>query len=202
MVGIDFIVNTVLNEHNEILRVASGDLEAAHHTLIELALRNRTIEIPEQAEIVLTTNGGWPLDQNFYQSVKGLGVVTRLERPLIKEGGVIILVTRCEEGFGHHTTWVNRLSAASSPTEFLEQLYASNYEPVVDDWQAQVLARVLEKNEVIVVSEGLSETGITSLNMSYARSIEHALELAKTIVGRDAGIVVLPSGPAVLPLPP
>lgn len=202
MVGVDFIVNTVMNEHNETLRVASGDLEATHDTLIKTVLHSRSVEVPEKAEIVLTTNGGWPLDQNFYQSVKGLGVVTRLERPIIKEGGVIILTTRCEEGFGRHTTWIKRLGEAASPIEFIERLYASEYKPVVDDWQAQVLARILEKYEVIVISKGLREAEITSCHMTYAKSVEHALELAKIRVGRDAGIVVLPNGPAALPILP
>ncbi|MFX0194613.1 MAG: nickel-dependent lactate racemase [Candidatus Hodarchaeota archaeon] len=200
MVGVDFIVNTVMNEHNKILCVASGDLEAAHYSLIKTVLQTRSVEIPHKAEIVITTNGGWPLDQNFYQSIKGLGVVTRLERPIIKEGGVIILVTRCEEGFGRHTTWIKRLGEAASPIDFIEQLYASEYKPVVDDWQAQVLARILEKYEVIIISEGLRESEISSCHMTYAQSVEHALDLAKTRVGRDAGIVVLPNGPAVLPL--
>jgi len=199
MVGVDFIVNTVMNDHNKILRVASGDLEAAHHALIQTVLQSRMTVIPEQADIVITTNGGWPLDQNFYQSVKGLGIVTRIERPILKEGGVIILATRCEEGFGRHTTWIERLGESKSPKHFIERLYASDYESVVDDWQAQVLARVLEKYEVIVVSEGLSEPEVTSCHMNCAQSVSHALELAKMQVGRDAGIVVLPSGPAVLP---
>ncbi len=120
MVGVDFIVNTVLSDHKHIIKVASGDLEATHNSLIDVARQSRTIEIPEQADIVLTTNGGWPLDQNFYQSVKGLGIVTRLKQPIIRDHGVIILVTKCEEGFGSHKTWINRLKESKTPSTFIE----------------------------------------------------------------------------------
>ncbi len=199
MVGVDFIVNTVLNDHKHIINVASGDLEAAHNELIDVARQSRTIEIPEQADIILTTNGGWPLDQNFYQSVKGLGIVTRIKKPIIQDHGVIILVTRCDEGFGRHKTWIDRLKESKTPSAFIEQLYATNYKQFVDDWQAQVLARILERYDVIVVSEGLTENDINSCYMSSAKSVEKALELAYERVGRDSRLVVLPSGPAVLP---
>ncbi len=69
----------------------------------------------------------------------------------------------------------------------------------MDDWQAQVLARILERYDVIVVSEGLTENDITSCYMTKAKSVEQALELAYERVGHDSRLVVLPSGPAILP---
>lgn len=69
----------------------------------------------------------------------------------------------------------------------------------MDDWQAQVLARILERYDVIVVSEGLTENDITSCYMTSAKSVEKALEFAYERVGRDSKLVVLPSGPAILP---
>lgn len=115
--------------------------------------------------MVIVTNGGAPLDLNLYQAVKGMVTAARVCR----RGGVIIVVSRCNEGIGHES-FKELASYDRDPQKILN--YIRENEPIRDQWQVQKLEQVLLKNDVIVVSEGVREKEVNKMNMSYASTVE------------------------------
>ncbi|MGA9391099.1 MAG: nickel-dependent lactate racemase [Candidatus Sulfotelmatobacter sp.] len=142
-----FIVNVVLNGDREIIACFAGDLEEAHYKgcdfLSSLAGVNK---LP--CDITVVSNGGYPLDQNIYQAVKGLTSAEATN----KEGGVIIMVAGLSDGTGGQGFY-NTLAGVKTPKELLDRLsHVGRNETIADQWESQVLARILNRHHVIMVS--------------------------------------------------
>ena len=194
-VGVDFIVNVCINEEHKITQVAAGDLEKAHEYLVDYQLKNVFREISDPYDIVVCGNGGYPLDLNLYQAVKSMA----LGEMAIKEGGTIISVNECSEGVGIGQDEFKELIFSSiAPKDIYEKIL--NKEILVpDQWEIQVLARVLMKAEIFIVSS-LKENEIGNIGLKYARNVEEAITLSLKKHGPNAKILFLPNGPQILPL--
>jgi len=188
-----FIVNVVIDEHKNPVYAVAGDPEAAHAAGCEfLSSLCRTAPVP--ADIVITTNGGYPLDQNIYQAVKGM---TAAEAS-VKEGGVIIMLARSGDGHGGEGFYRQLAEEEDIGKTMALFLSRSRAETVPDQWQTQIFLRVLKKARVIFLSEA-PDRMIREMHMIPAHSVEEALRTAEELLGRpDAGITVIPDGVSVM----
>ena len=188
-----FVVNVVIDAaHNPIFSVA-GDCEAAHRAGREfLASKCQVDAVP--ADIAISTNGGYPLDQNIYQAVKGMTAAEATVRP----GGVIVMFAQAADGHGgesFHRTFRDEPDLKKMTETFLSR---RPEETVIDQWESQVLARVLQKARVVFVSD--CDDGIVKdFHMIPAHSPAEALDVARRLVGRpDYAVTVIPDGISVI----
>lgn len=188
-----FIVNVVLNGDHKIIGSFAGDLEKAHLAGCEfvnsLACVNKV-----DCDIAISTNGGYPLDQNIYQAVKGM---TAAEATL-NEGGVIIMAAGCRDGHGGQDFYDN-LANVKDPKEFLDlAVKTPRLKTLPEQWTSQILARILVHHKVIMVSDLVDPSLVTSLHMEIVRTIDEALNRAFELKGKDAKAAVIPDGLSVI----
>lgn len=183
-----YIVNVVINSKKEVIASFAGDVELAHRAGCEY-LEKLAKSKPSYSDIVISTNNGYPLDQNIYQAVKGMTTA----EAAANDGAVIIMVAKCADGHGGEgflKTFDNDMTAE----EIYNNISKVNAEDtVVDQWQSQVFARVLKKHEVILVSDA-DDVTVKKLRMIPAKNIDQALEIARNKKGNDAKITVIPEG--------
>ena len=149
--------------------------------------------VPVPADIVITSNGGYPLDQNLYQSPKAVATA----EACCKEGGVIIMCCSCVDGMGG--THFEKLIVRGTVDEI--DAYLSKIPPkesISEQWCAQIYSRILKKHKVILVTTYLDHDLVRKANMIPASTPDEALEMAYEMMGRDAKVVVIPDGVAVL----
>ncbi|MEA4933230.1 MAG: nickel-dependent lactate racemase [Lawsonibacter sp.] len=191
-VNTQFIFNVALNGEKKVIAAFCGDLEQAHAQGV--AFVRRLAQCPTaRGDIVITSNGGYPLDQNLYQSPKAVATA----EACCKEGGVIIMCCACRDGMGG--TDFEKLIVRGTPEEI--DGYLSSVPPkesIPEQWCAQIYARILKKCNVILVTTYLDHDLVRQANMIPAFSPDEALELAYQMTGRDARVVVIPDGVSVL----
>lgn len=190
--GVDFICNVTLSEERGITGVFSGDLDGAHQAGIAHVDRQSKVSC-RAADIVITSCAGYPLDTTLYQAVKGM--VGAL--PAIKQGGTMILASSLSEGLGS-PEFVEMCGTLSSADEFIARIF--NSDVIIDQWQLQEMMMVLQKCEVMVVSDGLSPDVLSGCLLTPMSSVKEALNAALKKHGNDATITVIPEGPYVTPV--
>ena len=188
-----FVVNVVIDAAHEPIFSVAGDCEAAHRAGREfLASKCMVDAVP--ADIAVSTNGGYPLDQNIYQAVKGMTAAEATVRP----GGVIVMFAKSADGHGgasFHRTFRDEPDLERMMRTFLSR---RPEDTVVDQWQSQILARVLLKARVVYVSDCDDQT-VRDLHMIPAHGAAEAMEIAKSLVGRpDWTATVVPDGVSVI----
>jgi len=144
-------------------------------------------------DIVVTGNGGYPLDQNLYQSVKAVSTA----EICAKDDAVIIMCCSCVDGMGGEH--FERIMTSGTPEEMME--YLSKIPPkdtIPEQWNAQVYFKTLMKHKVILVSDFLSSESILRANMIAASNLEEAMDIAFKLKGSNAEVVVIPDGVAVM----
>lgn len=188
-----FILNVVLDEEKKIIAAFAGDPTLAHEEGCAFVLKRTRVKAC-LADIAVTSNGGYPLDQNIYQSVKGMTAA----EATVRQGGVIILCARCNDGHGGEKFY-RYFSEANNTDEVMEKILAVPSEMTPpDQWQAQILARVMKKATVIFVTEQENRAYIENMKMLYAQNLETAMEMAEKIVGKNAKITIIPDGVGVI----
>lgn len=188
-----FILNVVIDSDKNIINAFAGDAKLAHEEgckfVSELAGVNKI-----EADIAISTNGGYPLDQNIYQSVKGMTAA----EATCKKGGVIIMISACNDGHGGQSFYDN-LANSSSPKEVLDRVIkVPRNETAPDQWEFQILARILNDYTVILVSDMADPEMIKNMHMEHAYTFDEALKRALEIKGQDAKIAVIPDGVSVI----
>ena len=193
MCGLDFSINVTLDNRKRMTGVFAGGFEEAHRRGAGFLDAHVRVETSE-ADIVVTTNGGYPLDRDLYQAVKGMTV----GESAVREGGVTIIASECRDGVSH-PEFRALVEECGSPEEILETVRSPGFFRI-DQWEAQVLARVLSWCKVICVTSGVEAGTVRSMHMTPAESVDEALRLAFEMVGRDPEITVIPGGPSVIPV--
>jgi nickel-dependent lactate racemase len=190
----DFIINVCINENHEITQLAAGDLEIVHKRLVNFQKKHIFREIQEPYDIVVCGNGGYPLDLNLYQAVKSMAI----GEMGVKQGGTIISVNECREGVGiGQEKFKELIFSGKSPKEIYNKIL--NKEIIVSDqWEIQVLTRVLMKAEIYLVSN-MGKEEIGNIGLKYADTVENVINQALNKHGKDAKILILPNGPQILP---
>jgi nickel-dependent lactate racemase len=190
--GLRFILNVVIDQDKQIVAAFAGAPEAAHQSGCRFVAETARVKAAP-AEIVITSNGGYPLDQNIYQAVKGMTAA----EACVRSGGVIIMAAACNDGHGGEGFY--RWFADRTPDAVAAAITGINQlETLPDQWQAQILARVLQKARVIMVTDQCLPELIATFHMHHAGSLEQALAMAEQWVGPNAGVTVIPDGVAVI----
>lgn len=188
-----FIVNVVLDGDKKIIGSFAGDVEKAHEVGCKFVKQLASVkEIP--SDIAISTNGGFPLDQNIYQAVKGMTAAEATN----KEGGVIIMVAGSSDGHGGEGFYHN-LADVSDPKEFLEKaINTPRLKTVPDQWTSQILARILVHHHVIFVSDLVDPALIRDMHMELATTFDEALQRAFEIESENAKVTVIRDGLSVI----
>ena len=183
-----FICNVVINAKHQVVGAFAGDCEQAH--LAGAAFLKGLCQSPAApADIVITSNNGYPLDQNIYQSVKGMtsGEAT------CRDGGVIIMVAACNDGHGGRS-FMETMTQNLTPAEILAQIQSTQKKDTVpDQWESQILARILSRFHVVLVSESDPEL-VKAMKMHPAGNLNEALAVAEAILGHPGTVTVIPEG--------
>ena len=191
-VNVQFIMNVALNAEKKVIAAFAGDLEQAHLKGVEFV--RGLAQCPSvEGDIVVTSNGGYPLDQNLYQSPKAVATA----EACCRDGGVIIMCASCCDGMGG--THFEKLIVRGTVDEI--DAYLSKIPPketIPEMWCAQIFSRILKKHRIILVTNYLDHEMVRKANMIPASSPDEALEMAYGMMGRDAEVVVIPDGVAVL----
>lgn len=191
-VNVQFILNVALDGEKKVVAAFAGDLEEAHKKGVEF-IRSQSQCPVETGDIVVTSNGGYPLDQNLYQSPKAVSTAA----VCAGEDGVIVMCCSCCEGMGG--TNFERLITLGTPDEI--DAYLSKIPPketIAEQWCPQIYARILKKHKVIVVTTFLDHDLLRKANMIPASDLDEAMQLAYEIKGADARVVVIPDGVSVM----
>lgn len=192
-VNLAFILNVVIDKDKKVIGAFAGDVEKAHKAGCDFVTKLSKVDSVD-ADIVVSTNGGYPLDQNIYQTVKGMTAA----EATCKEGGVIIMVSACNDGHGGQSFY-DSVANASSPTEILKKVRQIPKEKTIaDQWEFQILARILEKFTVIMVTDLCDSNMIENMHMKHASSFDEALKMAFDIKGETAKVAVIPDGVSVI----
>ncbi len=192
--GADFIVNVTMNRDHEITAVFAGDLEAAHDAGCDFAKQSAMKAVDEPFDIVLTTNSGYPLDQNLYQSVKGMSAAAKV----LKQGGAIIIASECSDGIPDHGLYKQLLLNANSPDEILETVRQPDFLKQ-DQWQIQKQALIQKKTDVHIYTDNLSPSLIKSLLLEPCTDIKETIGILLEKYQTFSKIGVLPQGPLTIP---
>jgi nickel-dependent lactate racemase len=189
-----FLLNVTLNRDKAVTGIFAGDIDAAHASGCDFVKRSAMVAVPRPFDIVVTTNSGYPLDLNLYQSVKGMRAADQIARP----GGAIIIATRCSDGVPEHGLYGKILRESASPQELLAKICAPGFLEQ-DQWQAHIQALIRQKAAVYVRSDGLTDGQIRSALLLPCRRIEETIDELLGVYGRGAAICVMPEGPQTIP---
>ena len=192
MAGLTFILNVVLNGKHEVIGAFAGDIHKAHEAgcafVEKLAGANKV-----DCDIAITTNGGYPLDQNIYQAVKGMCSA----EATLGEGGVIIDIAGCADGHGGEGLYKN--ISENDPAEFVRRCVETPKDKTLpDQWTSQIFARILAHHPVIMVTDLCDHDMIRAMHMIPVNTVEEALAKAFELKGTDAKVAVIPDGLGVL----
>lgn len=190
MLGVDFILNAVVNSEHKVLAAVAGDMIAAHRIGCEMIAARGKVKIPAQADIVLASAGGFPKDINLYQAHKAL----ESAKYAVREGGVLILVAECREEIGH-PLFKDWMLSASSPEQIMERI---QQEFVLGAHKAAAMAAIEEHASIYLVSEMPGEL-VRRLFMTPFEAPQGALEAALSEMGRSSQVLVLPHAGSILP---
>jgi len=190
MLGVDFILNVVVDGRHRLVGAVAGDVEAAHRRGCKLVAQRGTIPIPQRADIVLASPGGYPKDLDMYQAQKALDSAASA----VRDRGIIIWVAECSEGFGNQTfeTW---LRDASSPAQILDRIQR---EFVLGGHKAAAIATVQQRARVYLVSALEPET-VRDCGLIPFDDLGSAIAAALDELGQNASVIALPYGGSILP---
>lgn len=188
-----FILNVVIDADKRVIKAFAGHFDKAHRQGCEFVSQLASVQA-EPADIVITTNGGYPMDQNIYQAVKGMTAA----EATCKEGAVIISVSQCIDGHGGKAFFEAFAQSDSVAKINSEIMKRSALDTQPDQWEIQILARILLKHQVIMVTDAPREM-VEKMHMIWAGSLDEALDLAKKLLDKKQyTITVIPDGVSVI----
>jgi len=191
MAKLAYIVNVVIDEEKKTVAAFAGDCITAHQTGCDFLMQYCKVA-PVPADIVITSNGGAPLDQNMYQCVKGMTAA----EATCKEDAVIIMCAECADGHGGEG-FFHALADCESPAElYARQMATPQDKTAPDQWESQILARILIKHKMIFVTRPEIKEMVEAMKMNYAETLDEALALARSW-GKES-LTVIPNGISVI----
>jgi lactate racemase len=185
---VDFNLDVTLNHRYEITAVFAGGLDASHLAGCQFARRTAMAPVDRLFDIVVTTNNGYPLDQNLYQSVKGMSAAAQI----VRDGGTIVVASECSDGLPQHGRYKDLLRESDGPASFLHRLAQVGFSSH-DQWQVQIQALIQTRARVFVKARGLTND---ELRAAWVEPIDDVEELVAKIGG---SVAALPYGPLTIP---
>jgi nickel-dependent lactate racemase len=194
MANLRFIVNVIINDEKRAVAAFAGHPEAAHYKGCETLMSYCRVKPSRKGDIIITSNGGAPLDQNIYQTIKGLTSAKLAAR----KGATLIMCSEGTDGSGSEDLYRDMRDCAS-PQALLEQILKVDMDDTQpDQWSTQVMAQILSEYSIIFVSRPESKTMLEEMKFTYAPSLESALAMAWQQQGKDGHHIVIPDGVAVV----
>jgi nickel-dependent lactate racemase len=194
LTGVDFALDVTLNRDQQITAAFAGDLFQEHSAACDLARQNAMRGVDQPFDIVVTTNSGYPLDQNLYQAVKGMSAAAKI----VKKGGTIICAAECRDGIPNHGAYGQILASQPSPRALLDMITSPGYSRP-DQWQVQIQAMIQLKANVMVKADRLSDDQIRGAHLQPIHDVSTAVDDALRMAGARPSVCVLPNGPQTIP---
>jgi lactate racemase len=182
-----FSVDVAINRSRRVTAVFAGPLTPTHDAACAHVGASAVRQVDEPFDLVVSTNGGHPLDRNLYQAVKGMAAADRI----LRAGGTVVMAAACEDGVPAGGAFARLLAEAATPRDLIDATGG----PELDRWQAQVLGRVVERAAVHLYSEGLRDEDIECAQLHPVHDLAGAVETAVDGLGPSARVAVLPEGP-------
>jgi len=189
----DFILNVTLNGNKQITGVFAGELIAAHRAGCAEVKRHAMSAVDAPFDIVITTNSGYPLDQNLYQTVKGISAASEI----VRDGGAIISASECSDGVPDHGNYAKILQMRKTPQELIAMIEDPSFR-MFDQWQVQKQAIIQSRADCYVYSS-LDDETLTKAMFKPCHGIEALLAQLMERRGGDVRVAVLPLGPLTIP---
>ena len=194
MAGQRYIVNVIIDGDKKVVHAVAGDAIKAHEAGCAFLENYCQVTPQRRADIAISTNGGYPLDQNMYQSVKGMTAA----EAAAKEDGILIMVSNCGDGHGGEGFY-KALRDCESPAALMEEiLKVPQDETKPDQWEYQIQARILMKHKVVYVMCEEYRAMAREMGFLTAADVNEALAMALEEKGRQAHITVIPDGVSVM----
>jgi nickel-dependent lactate racemase len=192
--GVDFALDVLLNDEQRITRASGGEILAMHAVACRAARAEAMQPVERRYDVVVTTNSGYPLDQNLYQAVKGMSAGAIVASP----GGTIICAAECRDGLPDHGAYGRLLASRPSPAALLEMIEGAST-TIPDQWQVQIQARIQVANRVMLKSDGLSADQVQAAHLEPIDDVTTTIERLLRDEHPDGAICVLPQGPQTIP---
>ena len=193
MAKLSYVANVVINDDHRTIAAFSGDPFLSHEAGCDFVGRMFTVK-PDTFDIVVTGNGGAPLDQNIYQCVKSMTAA----EACCRKGGVIVICAECADGIGGDSFYKSLAECESAESLYEEYCRVPQEKTIPDQWQSQILVRVLKDHTVIFVTRTELRETIEAMKMIFAESLEEAMRKARGICGSAARIAAIPNGISVI----
>jgi lactate racemase len=189
-----FNLNVTINKKHHVTNVFAGEMWQSHRIGVEFARKTAMRAVSQPFDVVVTTNAGYPLDLNLYQTVKGMSAAAQIVRP----GGAIVVASECSDGIPEHGNFKKLLKQADSPDALLAMLEKPGFS-MQDQWEAQIQAQVLKKARVFLKAGYLSDQQIRDAMLTPISSVEDCVNEVLEDMRPDATVGVLPQGPFTIP---
>jgi lactate racemase len=193
LLPVDFCINVTVNRSRAITGMFCGGVLAAHAAGCSFSRETVMVACDRPFPVVVTTNSGYPLDQNLYQAVKGMSAAAQI----VSDGGFIVAASRCNDGFPSHGNFRSLLLDHGSPRALLDTITAPGH-LVFDQWEAQLLALIQLKARVGLHSE-IPASEVRAAHLEPVGDIAQAVADELRRIGQDAPVAVLPEGPMTIP---
>jgi lactate racemase len=193
MVGPSFLINVTLNEQRGITAVFAGDQIEAHRQGCEFVRRSAMQRVDAPFDVVLTTNSGYPLDQNLYQAVKGMSAAARI----VKKGGTIIVAAECSDGLPNRSPYERLLRVSDSFEEVFKFIMDPQREEP-EQWQV-IVQMVIQRRAEVLVYSSLPDEMVRGAKLIPCHDIEGEVLQRLDRLGPLARVAVLPQGPLTIP---
>ena len=191
--GVDFALDVLLDRRHRIVEVFAGDLTASHAAACRAARDLAMVPVQAEFDVVVTTNAGFPLDQNLYQCVKGLAAGAAV----VRQGGSLICAAECRDGFPDHGSYREVLASQPTPAALLRAIEARRV-TVPDQWQVQIQCRVQSRARVLFHTRGLTTAELAAAHIEPSADVPATVRDELARFGPDATLCVLPDGPQAI----
>jgi nickel-dependent lactate racemase len=188
-----FMVNVTLNGQKEITQVFAGDLFEGHAQGCAYVKEHSMVACAKRYDVVITSNSGYPLDQNLYQAVKGMSAAQKI----VRQGGVIICASECLDGIPSHGNYAKILQMRRTPEELLQLIQDPSFQ-MDDQWQVQKQATILTWADIYLYSQ-LEDDVVRRAMLQPTHDISDTLQALAEQYGDDMSVAVLPFGPLTIP---
>ncbi len=194
LAGVDFMLNVTLNKAREITGVFGGDLDAAFYEAVDF-LMSTAVDVAEEADVVIASGGGYPLDTTFYQSIKGMVAVL----PAVKKGGMVFVASSCTDGVGKKDfeDVLIELGRLKDPDMLVERLKEPDFFKI-DQWQVEEMCKVLKKADIFYYTEALSPERVKRFMVTPVSSLSELFDEARKRYGKEFTVNIVPEGPYTL----
>ena len=189
-----FLLNVTLNRNKEITSVFAGDLRSAHIAGCQFVKKSAMAPVDDLYDIVITSNSGYPLDLNIYQTVKGMSAASQI----IKEGGSIIMAAECWDGIPANSDYEAILTSVNNPDDLMK--FIEEHEITLKDtWQIYYQALIQQRADVYLFSDQLDDATVKRALFNPVADIGKLTDELVSRIGPQAKICILPEGPQTIP---